>query len=343
MRDVHIEKIMGKSLGTAILEYRERKKLTQVALANKLGRKRGNVVSDIEHGEKKVTGQDLVRICKELEVPLLDVVDLAGDEPGPVPGPPPLRAAPVEHVVGEIQLQASWDDGQVVLWAAAPATVCAPPACGSKIATTSASNGEPRGGAEAGDGAGAAAHAARDRAAGIPARHAADERAAATAAIPTARPAFRSAPPHVARRRPRPPCSPRSPTRLRLFEVLSAVRSLRRFVLLLRDAVSQTHPYYPYLGAVEREIGRIAAVTDLPLVAYPNAGRSYDAVTKTWSGEMSSCTFAGATLDGVIAFGAELARARVPYFLAFNRRGHDILSTRASRIAEGGGPVKRAR
>ena len=77
MRDVHIEKIMGKSLGTAILEYRERKKLTQVALANKLGRKRGNVVSDIEHGEKKVTGQDLVRICKELEVPLLDVVDLA--------------------------------------------------------------------------------------------------------------------------------------------------------------------------------------------------------------------------------------------------------------------------
>jgi len=49
---------------------------------------------------------------------------------------------------------------------------------------------------------------------------------------------------------------------------------------------------------VDELLGRIAAVSDLPLVAYPNAGRSYDAVTKTWSGEMSSCTFEGATLVG---------------------------------------------
>jgi homocysteine S-methyltransferase len=49
---------------------------------------------------------------------------------------------------------------------------------------------------------------------------------------------------------------------------------------------------------VDELLGRISAVTDLPLVAYPNAGRSYDAVTKTWSGEMSSCTFAGAQLVG---------------------------------------------
>ena len=52
-------------------------------------------------------------------------------------------------------------------------------------------------------------------------------------------------------------------------------------------------------GVCRRAAGeRIAAVSDLPLVAYPNAGRSYDAVTKTWSGEMSSCTFEGATLVG---------------------------------------------
>lgn len=49
---------------------------------------------------------------------------------------------------------------------------------------------------------------------------------------------------------------------------------------------------------VDELLGRIAAVTDLPLVAYPNAGRAYDPRTKTWSGETSSCTFAGATLVG---------------------------------------------
>lgn len=49
---------------------------------------------------------------------------------------------------------------------------------------------------------------------------------------------------------------------------------------------------------VDSLLSRISSVTDLPLVAYPNAGRSYDAVTKTWSGDPSSCSFAGATLVG---------------------------------------------
>jgi S-methylmethionine-dependent homocysteine/selenocysteine methylase len=49
---------------------------------------------------------------------------------------------------------------------------------------------------------------------------------------------------------------------------------------------------------VDELLERAGSVTDLPLVAYPNAGRAYDAVTKTWSGAMSSCTFAGATLVG---------------------------------------------
>ena len=63
---------------------------------------------------------------------------------------------------------------------------------------------------------------------------------------------------------------------------------------------------------VDELLGRIAAVTDLPLVAYPNAGRSYDAVTKTWSGEMSSCTFEGATLVGGCCGWGPAAIGRLP-------------------------------
>jgi transcriptional regulator with XRE-family HTH domain len=77
MRDEHIEKIMGGCLGQAICEHRERKKLTQVDLAKKLGRKHGSAVSDIEHGEKRITVDELVVICKKLEVPFLDVIDQA--------------------------------------------------------------------------------------------------------------------------------------------------------------------------------------------------------------------------------------------------------------------------
>lgn len=77
MRDELIEKIMGECLGQAICEYREKKKLTQVDLAKKLGKKHGSAVSDIEHGERRVTVDDLVAICKKLEVPFLDVIDQA--------------------------------------------------------------------------------------------------------------------------------------------------------------------------------------------------------------------------------------------------------------------------
>jgi homocysteine S-methyltransferase len=43
--------------------------------------------------------------------------------------------------------------------------------------------------------------------------------------------------------------------------------------------VNCTAPRY-----MDELLNRIRAVTDLPLVAYPNAGRAYDARTKTWSG-----------------------------------------------------------
>ena len=39
---------------------------------------------------------------------------------------------------------------------------------------------------------------------------------------------------------------------------------------------------------VDELLTRISTVTDLPLVAYPNAGRAYDATTKTWSGATSA-------------------------------------------------------
>ena len=72
-----------------------------------------------------------------------------------------------------------------------------------------------------------------------------------------------------------------------------AVRAVASSEKVVAVGVNCTAPEF-----VDELLGRIAAVSDLPLVAYPNAGRSYDAVTKTWSGEMSSCTFAGATLVG---------------------------------------------
>ena len=63
---------------------------------------------------------------------------------------------------------------------------------------------------------------------------------------------------------------------------------------------------------------RARSVTELPLVAYPNAGRSYDPETKTWSGETSACRFEGARVVGgccgwgpsaIRALGASMPRA----------------------------------
>jgi homocysteine S-methyltransferase len=75
----------------------------------------------------------------------------------------------------------------------------------------------------------------------------------------------------------------------RIEDAVRAVESPR----VVAVGVNCTAPEF-----VDELLGRIAAVTDLPLVAYPNAGRSYDAFTKTWSGDTSACTFAGARLVG---------------------------------------------
>jgi homocysteine S-methyltransferase len=75
----------------------------------------------------------------------------------------------------------------------------------------------------------------------------------------------------------------------RIEDAVRAVESSR----VVAVGVNCTAPEF-----VDELLQRARSVTDLPLVAYPNAGRSYDAVTKTWSGEMSSCSFAGATLVG---------------------------------------------
>jgi homocysteine S-methyltransferase len=49
---------------------------------------------------------------------------------------------------------------------------------------------------------------------------------------------------------------------------------------------------------VDELLARARTVTDLPLIAYPNAGRVYDAASKTWSGGEQTWDFAGAQLVG---------------------------------------------
>jgi PAS domain S-box-containing protein len=44
-------------------------------------------------------------------------------------------------------------------------------------------------------------------------------------------------------------------------EVNNPLAGIQNSFLLIRDAVPETHPYYAYVGAIEREIGRISAVT----------------------------------------------------------------------------------
>ncbi|WP_053226538.1 homocysteine S-methyltransferase [Solirubrobacter soli] len=50
-------------------------------------------------------------------------------------------------------------------------------------------------------------------------------------------------------------------------------------------------------------LNRIRSVTDLPLVAYPNAGRAYDAATKTWSGAAQTWSGAAALVGGCCGIG----------------------------------------
>ena len=62
-----------------------------------------------------------------------------------------------------------------------------------------------------------------------------------------------------------------------------AVEAVAGVAAVAAVGVNCTAPEY-----VDELLTRIRAVTDLPLVAYPNAGRTYDAATKTWSGGASS-------------------------------------------------------
>ncbi|MDA0165542.1 homocysteine S-methyltransferase [Solirubrobacter ginsenosidimutans] len=54
---------------------------------------------------------------------------------------------------------------------------------------------------------------------------------------------------------------------------------------------------------VDELLARIRSVTDLPLVAYPNAGRVYDASTKTWRGGASSWSGNAAIVGGCCGVG----------------------------------------
>jgi len=62
--------------------------------------------------------------------------------------------------------------------------------------------------------------------------------------------------------------------------------------------VNCTAPEY-----VDELLGRVRSVTDLPLIAYPNAGRAYDATTKTWSGAASSWGGDAAIVGGCCGVG----------------------------------------
>jgi homocysteine S-methyltransferase len=69
--------------------------------------------------------------------------------------------------------------------------------------------------------------------------------------------------------------------------------------------VNCTAPEY-----VDELLARIRSVTDLPLVAYPNAGRTYDAATKRWSGGASSWSGDAAIAGGCCGVGPAALRAR---------------------------------
>ena len=60
---------------------------------------------------------------------------------------------------------------------------------------------------------------------------------------------------------------------------------------------------------VDELLNRIRTVTDLPLVAYPNAGRAYDATTKTWHGAESTWSGDAAIAGGCCGIGPAALRA----------------------------------
>ena len=73
-------------------------------------------------------------------------------------------------------------------------------------------------------------------------------------------------------------------------EAVAAVASSPKVVAVGVNCTAPEH--------VAALLARIRAVTDLPLIAYPNAGRSYDPGSKTWSGGVHAWDGAGAQLVG---------------------------------------------
>ena len=61
---------------------------------------------------------------------------------------------------------------------------------------------------------------------------------------------------------------------------------------------------------VDELLNRIRTVTDLPLVAYPNAGRTYDAATKTWSGAAHAWSGDAALVGGCCGIGPRAIAGR---------------------------------
>lgn len=69
--------------------------------------------------------------------------------------------------------------------------------------------------------------------------------------------------------------------------------------------VNCTAPAY-----VDELLSRIRSVSDLPLVAYPNAGGAWDAASKTWSGAVATPRFEGAAVvGGCCGWGPDAIRA----------------------------------
>lgn len=71
------------------------------------------------------------------------------------------------------------------------------------------------------------------------------------------------------------------------------ISAVAEFDAVAAVGVNCTAPEY-----VGELLARARTVTDKPLIAYPNAGRVYDAGTKTWSGGDSSWDGAGAAIVG---------------------------------------------
>jgi homocysteine S-methyltransferase len=90
-------------------------------------------------------------------------------------------------------------------------------------------------------------------------------------------------------------------------EAVAAVASSPKVVAV---GVNCTAPQF-----IDELLARARSVTDKPLIAYPNAGRVYDAASKTWSGGEQTWDFAGAQVIGgccgIGPTGIGAARARL--------------------------------